>query len=557
MNQFLNKLPFANHAWFLYLRLLVRHFLEDDITQKAASLTYTTLLSIVPILTVLLVILSSAPQLEGIRDQIQHLVVQNLTPSGGANVSSYLDSFAQNSTNLSLVGIGFLFVTTIMTLITIETTFNQVWRVEENSGGIKSVVRYWLMITLGPVILSIAFLASNAVQSISFLNRQVAGYSIDWGVWIELLSAVFTILGFAGMYWFIPKVVVPKKNALIAGLVVGVLFEAVRRFFGVIMTNFTSYEAVYGAFAVLPILLMWIYTSWNLILLGVEISYTLTIFSTKETRPRHPLFSILDMLNLIYKNHQEGKSATQADLRGCLGRKELPKWNAYLNQLELDGLIEKTDSNKYILKKDLSTLTLWQFYVKMPYPLPIKSELEDLKTQTKDPWHGELIERLQDISNTGRYALGIALDDLLRNTKVRGVNDMIDIKNTPMYFDEQAKRQDFLGEHSASFNSNAQRMFDEAGNEIVIPKGGLPSHKANTTATIKSPPFGQYTRYHAEYRRLIDNQSPATQTLPKPKTASASKQVRKLRHPLRALIAQAFKNRPKRTKTLIQKQDAP
>ena len=116
------------------------------------------------------------------------------------------------------------------------------------------------------------------------------------------------------------------------------------------MTNFTSYEAIYGAFAAPPIFLLWLYISWNLILLGVQISYTLTIFDTKEVPVRHPLLSLLDMLNLTYKRYQNGEAVSEDELRGMLGRKELPKWSMYLDQLVSNDFITETKNNEYILK---------------------------------------------------------------------------------------------------------------------------------------------------------------------------------------------------------------
>lgn len=273
MIHFLDKLPFAHQSWFVYLRLLATHFLDDNCTQKAASLTYTTLLSLVPILTVMLVIFSSVPALEEMREEVQWAIYRNLMPSSGATISQYISSFAQKSSNLGIIGVTAVFVTTIMTLITIETAFNQIWRVSERSRGMAaSVIRYWMIITVSPIILGVAFGASSAISGLSFLNHQIAGYDIDWSIWAKILSFLFMTAGFIAMYWFIPKVKVPLKNAVIAGAVTAILFETLKQVFGIVMTNFTSYEAIYGAFAAIPVFLMWLYLSWNLILLGVEIS---------------------------------------------------------------------------------------------------------------------------------------------------------------------------------------------------------------------------------------------------------------------------------------------
>lgn len=419
MEKLLKKLPFLQHSWFQFLRFLTRHFFEDNCQQKAASLTYTTMLSIVPILTVLLMILSSVPALASVRAQIYEVIYSNLIPQSSLQVSNYINSFAEKSTNLTAIGVMILFVTTIMTLTTIERAFNQIWRVENRSGGLKSMLRYWTIVTLGPLVLGTAFIASSTVQSLSFLNRQIAGYGIDWSFWVQIVSIGVTTAGFISMYWFIPKARVPVKNAAIAGIFVAIVFELLKHVFGTVMSNFTSYEAIYGAFAALPIFLLWIFLSWNLILLGVEISYTLTIFETKEVYPRHPLLSLLDMLNLVYKSHLKGDSVSEQELRNVLGRKELPKWYTYINYLQDSKLITMTEDDSYVLKKDLSRMTLWDFYRTLPYPLPIKDELDEMKQEDQQPWLGLLVGRFENTEACAKEQLNLPLATIFAKSEPR------------------------------------------------------------------------------------------------------------------------------------------
>lgn len=408
----INKLPFAKQPWFLYLKVLCRQFIKDDCPQKAASLTYTTLLSIVPILTVMLAVFSSVPALSEMREQLQTMIYNNLLPSSGAQISHYFDSFAEKSKNLGIIGVIGLFVTTIMTLITIETTFNRIWRTKERSVGATNIIRYWTLITLGPVVLGVAFGASSAISSADFLNRQIAGYGIDWSIWAYIASILFTITGFVGMYWFIPQVKVPFKNAAIAGVVSAVLFEILRTIFGTVMSNFTSYEAIYGAFAALPIFLLWIYLSWNIILLGVEISHTLTLFDAKTTPTRHPLISLLAMLNLMHTHHQQGKTVSEQSLRVVLSRKEMLNWSMYIEQLVNANLIAHTKDNDYILKTNLNSVSLWQLYQALPYPLPIKGEPHEPTQHADNSWLPTINKQLNHIEHTAKHHLNISLADL-------------------------------------------------------------------------------------------------------------------------------------------------
>ncbi|WP_201588131.1 YihY family inner membrane protein [Psychrobacter jeotgali] len=471
MDKLTKKIPFLQQRWFQFLRFLTRHFIEDNCQQKAASLTYTTMLSIVPILTVLLMILSSVPALAMVRAQIYEVIYSNLLPQSGLQVSKYINNFAEKSTNLTAIGAMVLFVTTILTLTTIERAFNQIWRVEDRSGGMKSMVRYWTIVTLGPLVLGTAFIVSSTVQSLSFLNRQIAGYGIDWSFWVQVISIGITVAGFIGMYWFIPKARVPFKNAAIAGIIVAIVFELLKHVFGTVMTNFTSYEAIYGAFAALPIFLLWIFLSWNLILLGVEISYTLTIFETREVHPRHPLLSLLDMLNLIHSHYLKGEAVNEQQLRDVLGRKELPKWYTYINYLKDSNLIATTDNDEYVLKRDLGQMTLWDFYRTLPYPLPIKDELEDIKAKNQKPWLGLLVNRFVNTEIYAKHQLDLPLAAIFAHSEPREKSAKDDSQSTD-------KQQ--ITTHSSSphleaqpYDDDSDQITDNHNNEILIPNDSV------------------------------------------------------------------------------------
>ncbi|WP_230661415.1 YihY family inner membrane protein [Psychrobacter sp. I-STPA10] len=470
MEKLLKKLPFYNQQWFVFLRFLIHHFLEDNCQQKAASLTYTTLLSIVPVLTILLIILSSVPALGDVRAQIYQVIYNNLLPQSSMQVSQYINEFTEKSTNLTAMGIMVLFVTTVMTLFTIETAFNQIWRVEDKSGGMKSIVRYWLLLTVGPLVLGTAFIVSSTVQSLSFLNQQIAGYGIDWSFWVHIVSFVVTTAGFIGMYWFIPKAYVPIKNAAIAGVIAAISFELLKYIFGIAMSNATNYEAIYGAFAALPIFLLWIYLSWNLILIGVEISYTLTIFETKEVYPRHPLFSLLDMLNLIYDRYQLGQPVDEQDLRDVLGRKELPKWYTYIHYLKKNDLITVTEHNRYVLKRDLSQMSLWDFYTTLPYPLPIKDELDLMDDSIQTPWLSLLAPRLINTENYARKTLDVPLADIFSHSHPRPKTEPPEA-NLPQDSNEYPAQPE-------AFDESANKTYDNQNREQILPETNEQPKKA-------------------------------------------------------------------------------
>nr|WP_298892454.1 YihY family inner membrane protein [uncultured Acinetobacter sp.] len=363
--------------WIQFIRFVLYRFEADRCRESAGSLTYTTLFAIVPMLTVFLVIVSSIKALEPARQQMQTWIYSNFLPKTSIAFDKALNAFTENSSNLTIIGILFLFFTTVMMLSSIELAFNRIWRVRQARGGIVGFMRYWTIISLGPIILGTAFVLSSTVASMNLLSNTVAGYQFDFAYVLLFISFTLTCLGFSLLYWTIPNRSVPIKSAVIAGIFSGVVFELLKNLFGFIMSNFTSYQLVYGAFAALPIFLLWIYTSWLVVLLGVEISYAITAFHSDKTTKRHPILMLLDVLELFHQKQKRGGTVSDREAMNILGRGEIGKWPYFIELLEKQNLITRTDSNEYVLIRNLEQVDLWQFVKNLPYALPHRSELND------------------------------------------------------------------------------------------------------------------------------------------------------------------------------------
>ena len=269
-------------------------------------------------------------------------------------------------------------------LSSIETVFNRIWRVKETRTGLIGFMRYWTIISLGPIILGSAFVLSSTVASMNILSNNFAGYQLNGSLILWLISFLLTIAGFFILYWTIPNRTVPIFSAVIAACFSATVFETLKRLFGWIMSNFTSYEIVYGAFAAVPIFLLWIYLSWNIILLGVEVSYALTAFNLGKEQKRHPILMLLDMLELFYKKQQIGESVSETELLDIIGRGELGRLPAYILQLENQNLIKRTDKDEYVLVRNLAQIDFWSFFTALPYPLPLRPDV--FNVHQNDEW---------------------------------------------------------------------------------------------------------------------------------------------------------------------------
>ena len=412
IDKYLKKLPFYEKHWFQFVLFVLRRFEADRCREQAGSLTYTTLFAVVPMLTVFLVIISSIKALEPARQQLQQLIYSNFLPKTTIAFDKALNAFTDKSSNLTIIGILFLFVTTVLMLSSIETAFNRIWRVTETRGGIIGFMRYWTIISLGPILLGSAFVISSTVASLSILSNNFSGYELDGAFVLWAISFSLTVLGFFILNWTIPNRSVPIKSAFIAGLFSAVVFELLKNLFGWIMTNFTSYEIVYGAFAAVPIFLLWIYLSWIIVLLGVEISYALTAFESGQDNKRHPIVMLLDLLELFYNKHKTGESISEAPALEVLGRDEIGRWPSYVEMFEKQNLIKRTDENEYVLVRDLDQVSFWNFYSQLPYPLPRKNHL--INTQPDDIWMQNFSPKLQEADQYLEEKLSFPLSELFR-----------------------------------------------------------------------------------------------------------------------------------------------
>ena len=388
LEKYLTKLPFYDKTWFQFVLFVIRRFEADRCREQAGSLTYTTLFAVVPMLTVFLVIISSIKALEPARQQLQQLIYSNFLPKTTIAVDKAFNAFTDKSSNLTIIGILFLFVTTVMMLTSIETVFNRIWRVRETRGGIVGFMRYWTIISLGPILLGSAFVISSAVASLTVLSDNFVGYEVNGKFIFWCISFALTVLGFFILNWTIPNRRVPIKAALIAGVFSAIVFELLKNLFGYIMSNFTSYEIVYGAFAAVPIFLLWIFLSWNIVLLGVEISYALTAFYSGKEQKRHPVIILLDLLELFYKKQLKGHAVSDEEALSVLGREEIGRWPSYVEMLEQQKLIRRTDNDDYVLVRNLDQVDFWSFYRQLPYPLPQRQALGNLHPD--DEWMEKL-----------------------------------------------------------------------------------------------------------------------------------------------------------------------
>jgi len=260
-----------NWPWFETLRTLRARFRDDRLGLTASSLTFTTLISLVPLLTVMLAVFTAFPMFSSFQAGLEKYFLQSLVPPNIAKpVLGTLTMFATKASRLGAFGLIALGFTAMALMLTIDRTLNAIWRVRKPRPIGQRVLLYWAAVTLGPLILGASLtLMSYALSASSGMVKQMSG-----GMSFSLSIAEFLVLGGAmsALYHYVPHAPVAWRHALAGGLFVSTGFEVARRSLGWYLTHMTSYSSIYGAFATVPIFLLWIYLGWVIVLLGAVIA---------------------------------------------------------------------------------------------------------------------------------------------------------------------------------------------------------------------------------------------------------------------------------------------
>ena len=354
------------HYWYhlrAFLAYLKQRFEEDRCTRAAASLAYTSLLALVPLFTVIFVSLSAFPAFLEWREGIETFVFRNFVPALGDQVRSYLVQFADKAKGLQAAGITVLVITVLAMMSTVESTFNVIWRIKRKRPLVVRFLMYWSVLTLGPILIGAGMVATSYVISLPLLGDG----GVTGGLRTRLIATfplLATTLAFVMFFKLIPYRPVPMRHALVGGLVASLLFELAKRGFALYVTHFPAQQAVYGAFATVPIFLIWIYLSWVVVLLGAEITQCLTTFRALAPLPegavahRDPMRCAYRVLYRLYEAQSAGRGLSEKELMKNEAHFGYAAINAALEALDLAGWISRNDVFQWVLMRDLSRLSL-------------------------------------------------------------------------------------------------------------------------------------------------------------------------------------------------------
>ncbi len=393
-----------------FLGLLIRQFNEDGCRQSAAALTYTTLFAIVPIMTVSFAVLASVPALKDKGVQFQQWAFNYFVPSAGNMLLDHLQSFAKQASNLTGLGIVFLVITSVLMLRTIEQTLNRMWKVPTARKGLTSLLMYWALLSLGPIFLGAGLAISSYLTSMSVFNETVS-FLGGARMWLTVLPFVFTTLMLTLLYTVVPNTSVPFRQGVLGAAFAALLFELAKGGFTFFIKQAPSYQVVYGAFAAVPVFLLWLYISWTIVLGGAELVRALVVF--QEHRSKVPrMHALLRLLYVFWERQQHGKPLRSKEVRRVMRQSGISQWDEFRNMLLDARLIQRTDEGGYILSRDLRNLTLAQLLAALPWPL--HTQLRIRAQQDMQPWEDRLKGHMDEARGELMDTLKVPIDDLFR-----------------------------------------------------------------------------------------------------------------------------------------------
>ncbi|EMR8194268.1 YihY family inner membrane protein [Neisseria gonorrhoeae] len=356
-------------AWFV-----IRRFSEERVPQAAASMTFTTLLALVPVLTVMVAVASIFPVFDRWSDSFVSFVNQTIVPQGADMVFDYIDAFRDQANRLTAIGSVMLVVTSLMLIRTIDNAFNRIWRVNTQRPWMMQFLVYWALLTFGPLSLGVG---------ISFMVGSVQDSVLSSGAqqWADALKTAarlaFMTLLLWGLYRFVPNRFVPARQAFVGALITAFCLETARFLFTWYMGNFDGYRSIYGAFAAVPFFLLWLNLLWTLVLGGAVLTSSLSYWQGEAFRrgfdSRGRFDDVLKILLLLDAAQKEGRTLSVQEFRRHIN----------MGYDELGELLEKLARHGYIysgrqgwvLKTGADSIELSELFKLFVYrPLPVERD---------------------------------------------------------------------------------------------------------------------------------------------------------------------------------------
>lgn len=265
-----------------FLFFLSRRAQNDTIFRVAASLSYTSLIAVVPLFAIGLAIFSAFPVFDGVKEQVKEFLLRNFVPTIEQEVSQYFAEFIDAAAQLTTIGVVGIAITAILMLSTIENSLNFIFKVTRPRRLTTKITLYWTVITLGPLLLGTAFSLRGYLFTLQkFMPEDLANTQL---LLSKLLPSLITMFLLVLVYVLVPNKKVKISSAVVGSFVAVILFSVLRRGFGYFMVKAAAYKTLYGALTTLPVFLIWMYLAWSVVIFGAVVTAALEEYRQLDDR---------------------------------------------------------------------------------------------------------------------------------------------------------------------------------------------------------------------------------------------------------------------------------
>ncbi len=393
-------------AFFLYLK---DRYKRDGCQESAAALTYMTLFAVVPLMTMMYSMFAIIPAFQGFGDQVEQLIFENLVPASGIEVQAYLREFSTQARQLSAVGGFILIVTSYLMLSNIEKTFNRIWQTAGGRHGLSSFLLYWGVLSFGPLLIGIGLLMHTYLLSFQLLVDEFDTFQLSAAL-LQYLPWLMTWAGFTLLFVAMPNCRVVFRYALWGGLLTTLLFQVAKGLFALFVVN-SNYHTIYGAFAMVPMFLLWVYLCWVIVLGGAELIRALETFS-ETYRPCYfsDLIAVLVICAECLNFQRRGDAIADGDMlkAGIDGQ----QWSRLRLLLLEKKVLMSTASNRYVLTQDPSKLTLWDVNSLIGDGVFNSPSQRGSEVLAQYPWSDRLVATIDTVGEQASEQFSLSLQDL-------------------------------------------------------------------------------------------------------------------------------------------------
>lgn len=389
---------------------------QNSILETASSLSFSTIFAFIPALALLLAAVAAYPGLSKLRERMEHFFLTNLMPDTGLHVDVAIAGFVQAAGQLTAFGIVGLIAAALVLLVSIESAFNKIFHAARSRRFAVRLLVFWTLMTVGPLLLGLGFSLFGIFTALPLFGAAEEKSNFD----IVLGSIAPAVLGWivlTVLYTIVPNRRVLLKDAMVGALVAAGLLTFLRYTFAFYVLSMTTYQAIYGAIAAVPIFLIWIFLVWTIVLIGAVVAAGMPDWrhetSGAVVGAAGRLMTALSILERLERAGREGKGLGTAQLARNISAPDIT-FAAVLTELRASRFVVSTDAGEWMLARDLDRTPLADLVHCFGFGLSFGLGMVDAPEFDNSETGRKIAAALRQAAESEQRALSITLGRLLQ-----------------------------------------------------------------------------------------------------------------------------------------------